>query len=118
MQDVSIDGCTARIGRLFIKQGGVWYASGYNGGYGCMIGYRDGDSINPRKQMALPAGKEIKRWIPMGNYAGTTDISSMAFQTTDNSYYIAGFLDYILGNADDWAAAPVNIDFKLKDLLS
>jgi len=88
------------------------------GSYSCMIGYREGANVSPRKQMALPAGKEIKQWIPMGNYAGTSDISSMAFQTTDNSYYIAGFLDYIIGTPDVWTASPVKIDYKFKDLLS
>jgi hypothetical protein len=116
VEDVNIDAVTGRISRIFIKQSGVWYSSGYNSGYACLIGYRDGANVNPRKQMALPAGKEIKRWIPIGNYAGS-DISSMAFQTTDNSYYIGGYLNYVLGNGSEYSAAPVKIDNKIKDLL-
>ena len=118
VQDVSIDACTSRISRIYIKQNGVWYSSGYNNDYSCIIGYRDGDNVNPRKQMALPFGKEIKRWIPVGNYAGSSAIGGIMFQTTDNHYYMAGYLDYILGNGSEYSAGSVNIDFKFKDLLS
>jgi hypothetical protein len=117
VQDVSIDAVTSRVSRIYIKQGGVWYSSGYNNDYVCMIGYRDSDNVTPRQRMALPGGKEIKRWMPVGNYAGGA-IAGMMFQTTDNHYYMAGFLDYILGNGSEYAAGSVNIDFKLKDLLS
>jgi hypothetical protein len=40
------------------------------------------------------------------------------FQTTDNHYYHAGNLDWILGNGSEYSAGSVNIDYKLKDLLS
>ncbi len=117
VQDVSIDATTSRVSRIFIKQGGQWYSSGYNADYVCMIGYRDGDNVWSRRPMALPAEKELKRWIPVGNYAGGA-IAGIMFQTTDNHYYMAGYLDYILGNGSEYAAAAVNIDYKLKDLLS
>jgi hypothetical protein len=118
VEDVSLDACTGRIARIYIKQNGVWSSSGYNADYACIIGYRDSAHVNPRKQMALPFGKEIKRWMPVGNYAGSSAIGGMMFQTTDNHYYMAGYLDYILGNGSEYAAGSVNIDFKLKDLLS
>lgn len=112
VEDVNIDIATSRVARMLIKRGGVWYCSGYNAGYSLLIGHRNGDEVNIRKEMVLPAGKIIKQWIPIGNYSGN-DIAATMFQTTDNDIYIGGFVEFILGAATGYIAAPVKINWDI-----
>ncbi len=112
VEDLSLEIINSRITRLYIKQGGEWYSSGFNGGYSLLIGYRDGASVISRKQMVLPTGKEIKRWIPIGTYANT-NIEGVMFQTSDNSIYVGGYTQYVLGSGAGYIASPTKLNWNL-----
>lgn len=109
VEDVSVVLTTGRVGRLLIKQQGVWYASGYNGDYALLRGHRNADNIISRVPMALPYGKTIKQWISSGNYYASTAAGALMFQTTDDEIYIGGYIEWIVGNGKGYIAAPTKL---------
>lgn len=112
VEDVDLSAASGRIGRMFIKRGGKWYSSGYNSDYALLIGWRDQDKVFARKEMALPNGKEVKRWVSVGSYAGGA-IGSTMFETTNGEIYLGGFMEYVDAPSTGYLAAPKKLNWEI-----